>query len=125
MQRAGRAGRQTSLQAEAILMVEESVFVIQNRQAKPTNAENEEELWEFDNEDAEEEGIGDGELNVGQPADANADGVLRPNRVSALQKVPKKKCEAGLRSWIEAEECRRNVADEYFDNPPRIEGQSD
>jgi superfamily II DNA helicase RecQ len=28
----------------------------------------------------------------------------------------KKEVEAGLREWIETEECRRDVVDEYFDN---------
>jgi hypothetical protein len=29
-----------------------------------------------------------------------------------------KKVEPELRRWIECEECRRNIADEYFNNPP-------
>jgi bloom syndrome protein len=29
-----------------------------------------------------------------------------------------KKVEPELRQWIECEECRRDVADEYFNNPP-------
>jgi superfamily II DNA helicase RecQ len=28
----------------------------------------------------------------------------------------KKAVEAGLREWIETEDCRRNIVDEYFDN---------
>jgi bloom syndrome protein len=31
-----------------------------------------------------------------------------------------KKVEEPLRKWIEAVECRRDVADEHFDNPPRV-----
>lgn len=30
----------------------------------------------------------------------------------------KKKVEEALREWIETEECRRDVADRYYDNPP-------
>ncbi|KAH9915001.1 P-loop containing nucleoside triphosphate hydrolase protein, partial [Fomitopsis serialis] len=33
-------------------------------------------------------------------------------------KVFQKKVEEGLRSWLEASNCRREVADEYFANPP-------
>jgi bloom syndrome protein len=29
----------------------------------------------------------------------------------------KKDIEEGLRAWIETEGCRRDVVDEYFDNP--------
>ena len=34
-----------------------------------------------------------------------------------------KKVEPELRRWIETEDCRRDVADQYFDNPPLRQGQ--
>ena len=38
-----------------------------------------------------------------------------------------KELEEGLRKWVDApvERCRRDVADEYFDNPPGREGAFD
>lgn len=30
----------------------------------------------------------------------------------------RKKVEPALREWVETEDCRRDVADKFFDNPP-------
>ncbi|KAI0668430.1 P-loop containing nucleoside triphosphate hydrolase protein, partial [Trametes maxima] len=78
IQRAGRAGRRSGMQARATLLVQPSVF----------------------------QEIGKKTRKEGEPI------------------VYKKEIEPGLRTWVDAplEQCRRDVADEYFDNPPRQVG---
>ncbi|KAJ7274777.1 P-loop containing nucleoside triphosphate hydrolase protein [Mycena rebaudengoi] len=73
MQRAGRAGRTFAIFAEAILLVQPSVFQeVKSRKGAPI---------------PEIEGT-----------------------------VYRKDVEEGLRDWIEMTECRRDIADSYFDN---------
>ena len=83
LQRAGRAGRSESIQAEAIIFVEESAFQRQQ---------------------------GSRDVQVGEQDDGDE---------SRSQPVYRKKVDPALRLWIEAKDCRRRVADEYFNNPPR------
>ncbi|KAJ7034223.1 P-loop containing nucleoside triphosphate hydrolase protein [Mycena alexandri] len=82
MQRAGRAGRNFSITARAILLVQPSVF----HKVKPKK-------------DA--------------PPPKEDDAVTFQKAV-----------EEGLRQWIETEECRREVVDEYFNNGTLRNGQS-
>ncbi|KAF8446420.1 P-loop containing nucleoside triphosphate hydrolase protein [Boletus edulis BED1] len=81
LQRAGRAGRSSHVQARAILLVELSAL----QRASANVAEI------VSNENNEEE-----EGNVAY----------------------RKKVEPALREWVETEDCRRDVADKFFDNPP-------
>lgn len=88
LQRAGRAGRSESIQAEAIIFVEESAFQRQGQQA------------------SRDVPVGDQELNA-------------TDDIGGSRPVYRKKVDPALQLWIEAKDCRRRVADEYFNNPPR------
>lgn len=68
----------------------------------PLQADSEDEEDE-DNEDESE----DAESEDEEPED---DGL-----------VYRKVVDATLREWIESQRCRRDVADEYYDNPPRTD----
>lgn len=74
IQRAGRAGRRSDIQAVAILLIQPSVFAEKNKSKR----------------------------NTGEP----------------IEYV--KTLEAGLRAYVDVSEtrCRRDIADEYFANPP-------
>lgn len=78
LQRGGRAGRDKSIHAEAILLVQPSVFQEVSRKKGKTS-----ELQE----------------------DAANDSPQY-----------QKEIHDGLRQWIEAIECRRDVVDEYYDS---------
>jgi len=100
IQRAGRAGRATSIMARAILLVEKSMF---ERQRKKKRCKDSALIIEEDEKD--EEGNGeDGE----DSKDGEDDEVFEW----------RKNIEEALRWWIETEECRRIIVDEHFGNPP-------
>ncbi|KAG9310613.1 P-loop containing nucleoside triphosphate hydrolase protein [Chiua virens] len=81
LQRAGRAGRSSHVQARAILLVESSAL-----QRVGANVV---EIVDGENNDEEEGSI-----------------------------AYREKVEPALREWVETEDCRRDVADKFFDNPP-------
>ncbi|KAI0744930.1 P-loop containing nucleoside triphosphate hydrolase protein [Earliella scabrosa] len=64
----------------------------------------------------------DGDVEM---ADANHDSALSPV-VSSAEVISsgaieyQKKAEDGMRSWADIQSCRREIADKYFDNPPRV-----
>lgn len=98
-QRKGRAGRDGRT-ALGILLVEPSVFqrVKRPKPKKPPSKrkrESDEDIDDTTDDDSDD---------------------------SAQLYDHKKKVEEGMRSWIDAPECRRKVNDEYFGNPARIQG---
>jgi superfamily II DNA helicase RecQ len=80
MQRAGRGGRNRLISAQAILLVQPSVF----QEVKASSAKSK-------------------KAPVGSIQVEESDNINY-----------RKTVEEGLREWIEAEGCRRDVADEYF-----------
>ena len=102
IQRAGRAGRASSIMGRAILLVEKSMFERQRKKKrhKDSNLAPEEE-------GGQNEG-GDGE-----------DGEAGEDKGDDEEFEWRKKVEEALRRWIETEECRRIIVDEHFGNPPR------
>ena len=96
IQRAGRAGRSADINARAILLVEKAMFLWRKKGKKKgdedENAEDSDSEIEEDSED--EVGLDSEKMEWG------------------------KKVEPELRRWIECEECRCGIADEYFNNPP-------
>lgn len=93
IQRAGRAGRSKDLAAHAVLCVEASVL-----QPVRSSARAEVDPTENGLEGDEREKIVDGEITY------------------------RKKIEPMLRRYVETQACRRDVADELFNNPPRSAG---
>ncbi|KAH6866275.1 P-loop containing nucleoside triphosphate hydrolase protein [Coprinopsis sp. MPI-PUGE-AT-0042] len=91
IQRAGRAGRSPEINARAILLVERSVF--QCRKAKTKDPD-----LVLDDVSSNESG--------------DNDPLLRP-KDGWMKNV-----DPHLRRWIETDECRRDVLDRYFGNPP-------
>ena len=104
----GRAGRSPEIEARAILLVEKSMFKrkkIRKPGGKQTKVECDEILASQSQDSGSEHGSDiDSSDEVGEDGDGKEWG---------------KKVEESLRMWIEAMTCRRDIADEYFDNPPR------
>ncbi|KAF8816985.1 P-loop containing nucleoside triphosphate hydrolase protein [Phlegmacium glaucopus] len=124
MQRAGRAGRSQEVNARAILLFEKSIFQRQKKKchkgktdvADPTpeddqddglsvNEGNDDDEGNTDEED-KDPSVEDQEVERDGPKDDDSHYEWR------------KKVEHSLQRWIETEACRRDVADEYFSNPP-------
>jgi superfamily II DNA helicase RecQ len=99
MQRAGRAGRRADLDARALLFVEKSMFESQKKKRRKTDTAESLDL------DVDEDEL-DSDL---EEQDNEFDN----------EREYKKKVEPALREWIETEGCRRDIADRYFNNPPR------
>ncbi|KLO06377.1 P-loop containing nucleoside triphosphate hydrolase protein [Schizopora paradoxa] len=122
LQRAGRAGRRPDMNAEAILLVEESIFQMVNiRSAAERDGNNTEESHRApdSNEGAQLLTRTTEEVNEETHAATGKD-----SGESNSELVARKIVEPALRSWIETELCRRDKADEYFGNPPRTVGVS-
>jgi superfamily II DNA helicase RecQ len=91
IQRSGRAGRNGE-SSNAYLLVEPSVFKVISKKKNSVNNDS-----DNDAEDEDEE--------------------AKP----ASEKTYQKKIEDSLREYIETIECRRQIADRYFNNPIREE----
>ncbi|EJF67504.1 P-loop containing nucleoside triphosphate hydrolase protein, partial [Dichomitus squalens LYAD-421 SS1] len=110
LQRAGRAGRSPLLEATAVMLVERSA--IQRVGVKKEAGVREEESGApADNSSGSEFEEEEEKLKAATTTAAAA-------TAAAVIKY-RKTVEQNLRAWIEAEGCRRDVADAYFDNPPR------
>ena len=84
LQRAGRAGRSSHVQARAILLVKSSALQC-----------------------------------VGATVAEIVDGDIGENNENEEVCVAyRKKVEPALHEWVETEDCRRDIADKFFDNPP-------
>lgn len=148
LQRAGRAGRRSDLRAEAILLVEASVFqlVTPKKKKKKKNGEQEDapeetddpavedidegedidrtqEARDVDAEDASDEII-EAENAPGTTADAPTNIETQGTVPSSNTNKPgnvvfKKTVDPALRAWIETKGCRRDKVDKCFGNPPR------
>ena len=106
IQRAGRAGRSPDIDARAILLVEKSMFQWRKKRKKrgqesDDSEESGSDVGEEESEEEEEDEIGADSSNMEYG----------------------KKVEPELRLWIECANCRRDVADEYFNNPPVRKGE--
>ncbi|KAL1681648.1 P-loop containing nucleoside triphosphate hydrolase protein, partial [Schizophyllum commune] len=118
LQRAGRAVRSATLQGRAILLVERSVFTLQNKRQSGKNSKREDQGKDDHEPDeatppAEEAGaMGEDEGMLG---DAAGEGTAVPARTQ----VWAKQCDPALREYIASKVCRRVAVDAYFDNPPR------
>ncbi len=118
VQHYGRAGR-GGQPAMGILLVEPSAFkkIKVKKQvsdaSKPTNKRKVPDVpVESDSEDPNEN-----DLECDEMAD---DGAETTNHDSVSQY--QKKVEPGLREYLEALECRREIQDKYFRNPTRLRG---
>ena len=100
IQRAGRAGRSPNINARAILLVEKSMFQWRKKRKKRGQ--------EGDDSDESGSGIDDEESEEEEEVGADSDKMEYG-----------KKVEPDLRLWVECESCRRDIADEYFNNPVR------
>lgn len=116
MQRVGRAGRSPGIQAYAVLMVEKSVFQKKKQKRKKTAAV-EVEAAESDSErsdDLEEGGDLEGDRDIDEVEMESERIDIESGELEWVKKV-----EPELRRWIETKGCRRDVVDNYFDNPTR------
>jgi superfamily II DNA helicase RecQ len=96
-QRYGRAGR-AGQDAEAILLVEPSVYQLKKKKAPEANKENDVEEEQEEEEDSDDDGL---------------------DQMPASHADPKykKHVEWGLRNWIEGTDCRNAVSNNYYANP--------
>lgn len=113
----GRAGRCPGLQARAIMLVEKSMFQRKKGKggggAKPAAPVEAEIDGGNDSEEEEEE-------------EEREEGTTQPKKIRKPKKVNLddglvwvKNVHPVLREYISTEDCRRDVADKYFNNPPR------
>ena len=101
-QRAGRAGRDKE-PAEAILLVEPSVYQARKKRGKNDNKKQVDQPEQEEDEHTDEE-----------------DQDVDPEIPTESKKTDRsKKVEPGMREWIETRpcDCRRQVSDKYFNNP--------
>ncbi|KAJ7222321.1 P-loop containing nucleoside triphosphate hydrolase protein [Mycena pura] len=117
-QRLGRAGRCPGLQARAIMLVEKSMF----QRKKPKGSSGTKPAAPVE---AEIDGGNDSEEEEAE-AEEHEEGTTRPKKIKQLKKVNLddglvwvKNVHPILREYISTEDCRRDVADKYFNNPPR------
>ncbi|KAF5324977.1 hypothetical protein D9619_009839 [Psilocybe cf. subviscida] len=143
MQRAGRAGRSPSMRAHAILLCEKAMFQQQSKQQKKSNESNDVDAPSTGNDSnhesslsndpdtpevaedaADSDGEDDNELEEDDsdtPLGSTDRTVPVPAPVPlAPGKSWKKKVKEFLRQWIETQDCRRKIANVYFDNPPSM-----
>ncbi|KAF8154045.1 P-loop containing nucleoside triphosphate hydrolase protein [Crassisporium funariophilum] len=144
IQRAGRAGRSPDINAQAILLYEQSMFKQKRKRKRKgrkhaqrtTNTDSdlgEDEIELTDGEDdemiLEDEGDnkleddppeeeGDDDMEIGDGGDNEEELEAEPEEDKDDGKEWGKKVEQDLRRWIETQHCRRNITDTYFDNPP-------
>lgn len=119
IQRLGRAGR-SGRPAIVIILVEPSVF--KTRKPKGVAPSKKRKKGQGDEvlDDMDED------LDVSDE-DSDSDEGEEEVSLAAASAGPReyvKKVEDGMRKWVETKTCRRKVADEYFNNPPRREGTS-
>ncbi|KAJ7260767.1 P-loop containing nucleoside triphosphate hydrolase protein [Mycena rebaudengoi] len=114
IQRAGRAGRSPHIRARAIMLVEVSMFQRVKRRKGANNTENEPPPEAADSDSSSESDLDD-EGRVRAPTAAAA-----PTAVEDDGKEWKKKVDPTLREYIETKDCRRDMTDKYFANPPRL-----
>ncbi|KAL4255137.1 hypothetical protein AB1N83_012918 [Pleurotus pulmonarius] len=111
-QRIGRAGRSPEIQAKGIVLVEESMFKQRNRQKKAVNdstschdlpANSDTELFNNVGVDDEDSGV-----------------LVDEGSVEAISEGKEwcKQVDPVMRRWITSSLCERDVADDYFGNPP-------
>ncbi|KAJ7782372.1 P-loop containing nucleoside triphosphate hydrolase protein [Mycena maculata] len=119
IQRAGRAGRSPELQARAILLVEKSMFQRKKKRKRKGKAKGEaaadpDSSDSGSSSESEDEG---GAAAVPKSAGGfyALDSVEEPND----GKVWVKNVDPILREYITTKLCRRDMADQYFSNPPR------
>ncbi|KAK7043414.1 bloom syndrome, partial [Favolaschia claudopus] len=115
-QRAGRAGR-SGIQAEAVMLIEKSMFTRKRPRKGGTGKEKASEP----------------EIGGHSDSDSSDDDDVEPVRTNVKKtKKPKaakvdlndglvwgKNVDPIVREYISTAQCRRDVADEHFDNPPR------
>jgi hypothetical protein len=104
IQRAGRAGRSPDINARAILLAEKSMFQWRKKRCRKILVDDGDSESDDSQSDEDDSGV-----EVGRDSDKMEWG---------------KKVEPELRRWIETEHCRRDVADEYFNNPPLRKGEN-
>ncbi|KAJ7152391.1 P-loop containing nucleoside triphosphate hydrolase protein [Mycena filopes] len=124
IQRAGRAGRSSELQARAILLVERSMFQRRKKRKRGAGKASTKPSREPESSDSDSGSDSDADdrhvPNVPVPEDADAASsshaaVAEP----ADGKEWGKQVDPVLREYISTVDCRRDASDRYFDNPPR------
>lgn len=109
VQRMGRAGRSRRICAEATMIVPKSSFEI-----KGGNNRGKQEDGNKDRQDSEVEG----ELS-GEELEDDEDEDLGDHSATDGEVQYRKKIEGNVRAWLVTTGCRRDILDEYYDNPPR------
>jgi bloom syndrome protein len=114
VQRAGRAGRSAGVNARAILLVERSMFekkkVGRRRKGPKRSAPD----LTLNSEDEDKSSC----LSSSSSEQEDEEETVPVAEEDEETHTWKKKVEEALRRWIEATGCRREVFDDYFDNPP-------
>ncbi|KAJ7512821.1 P-loop containing nucleoside triphosphate hydrolase protein, partial [Mycena galericulata] len=116
-QRAGRAGRSPDLQARAILLVEKSMF--QRKKKRKKKGKNGEATAYPDSSDSGSSSGSDDEGDAGGPSSSDGGYAKDSQKEPNDGKVWAKNVDPVMREYITTKLCRRDMADRYFNNPPR------
>ena len=128
LQGAGRAGRNPSIQAEAIMLIEKSVFEMRKKKSKKDA-----DVAADDEDNAEESGDKADDNDAGVTEEANT--VLAVGPISVVETTGlaadccpdhsnmtfKKKIKGDLCTYLLWKECKRNVTDVLYDSPPECQ----
>ncbi|KAJ7621615.1 P-loop containing nucleoside triphosphate hydrolase protein [Mycena polygramma] len=127
IQRAGRAGRSPDIQARAILLVEQRAFQRRKRRKRKKPAAG--EASDSGSSDSSSESEAEAGGNTVPPAGTAAPAAPVPPAGTAAPTAPAtqkddgrewgKKVEEALRKYASTRSCRRDVTDDYFNNPAR------
>ncbi|KAJ6601732.1 P-loop containing nucleoside triphosphate hydrolase protein [Mycena vulgaris] len=111
IQRAGRAGRSPELHARAILLVEKSAFQQRKKRRQKRKKTAQVQVTASDSESSDSDSS-ESEAGADDPPAAAA-------TIAEDGKEWGKNVEEALRKYTSTRGCRRDVADEYFNNPTR------
>ena len=109
IQRYGRVGRAGQFSI-VILLVERSFFQRRKLKDKDSNTQNNRVEEADENIDMLQNDSDSEELVMGAADETGTHENLSGTYV--------KKAEDGMRDWMETQNCRRKIADKYFNNPP-------
>ncbi|KAJ7103240.1 P-loop containing nucleoside triphosphate hydrolase protein [Mycena belliarum] len=111
-QRAGRAGRSFHLHARAVMIVERTMFQRKKKRRRKGNSEG---------QVAEDPDSSDSDSNQGSEDESANTTPYSDDRVNIPNdgKVWVKNVDPVMREYISTRLCRRDMADRYYNNPPR------
>ncbi|KAK7027844.1 bloom syndrome [Favolaschia claudopus] len=118
VQRFGRAGRDPSLQARAVLLYEISMFQRKKKARRKGDASAATQDNDGSDSDSGTDSEEEGEFD---PANASREGIYIRDFVKEPNdgKVWGKNVNPIMRQYISTKHCRRDMLDLYFNNPPR------